>query len=253
MSELRKIYDEEFTLISTEKLKMFCQPVIEYTKKRLELYKKLFNVESLNKLTYVIYDDLEQYRQDYRESSHEEPPIYSRGSFGKTGCTIVFDRIPKEGTPMYYAKLGTCAHEAFHIYYRDLVYKNPKERIIWFDEGMARFFSGQKDYMNDEQFKKYYLKFKKNYRPITNLNERIQGNASVPDDKIFKREGVIDGYDISYLAIRYLYETKGITYIKKLMRNNDEILKVGNTVIDEMIKYYDARLQENSEHEPELE
>lgn len=254
MGELKKFYDEdEVKIITTDKLENYSQKLGEYIKKRLQLYKKLFDVDELSPLTYVIFDDLEQFRQCYREATHREPPAYSRGTFGDTGCNVVLENIPKEGTALYYRKLAICPHEAFHIYYKKLIYQDDDKRITWFDEGMARFISGEMEYMNDEQFQKFYKKFKRNYRPINNLNERIQGNTSVPDDKIFKREGVIEGYDISYLAIRYLYETKGIKYIKELMKNNDKILEVGNTVIDEMINYYDARLQEKSEQEPEIE
>ena len=74
------------------------------------------------------------------------------------------------------------------------------------------------------------------------LNERIQGNAQILDDKIFSRKGVISGYPLSYLAIRYLSETKGIDYIKKIMGDNNQILELGNSIIEKMIRYYDEKI-----------
>lgn len=245
MSEKRIIYDNEFKVISTDKLNVLNNQFVEYTKRSLEIYKDLFKVEKLHKLEFTIFDDLEEYRDICRKERKIEPPPYSRGCFGANKVYMVIEQPIIPGTEYFYQKRASGAHEAFHIYYRDLVYKNPKNRIVWFDEGMAQFFSKERAYTNDDKFAKYYSKFRNGYKPITNLNERIQGNTQVPDDKIFSRKGIIDGYAISYLAISYLAETKGIDYIKETMRDNKKILQLGNTIASEMIKYYDEKMKEN--------
>ena len=101
--------------------------------------------------------------------------------------------------------------------------------------------------MSEEGFKKFYSKFKRDYKPITNLNERVQGNLQVPDDMIFSRPGIIDGYTISYLAIRYLAETKGLEYLKEIMGDNKRILEIGENVIEELISYYDEKIASREE------
>lgn len=243
MSKQDTVYDNEFVVRSTETLRAFNDEFINYTRQKINEYKELFNVDSFDKLEFIIFDSLEDYRNNYREKFGTEPPEYSRGNFNGNIVRMVIEEAPIPGTEAYYHKRATGAHEAFHIFYRDLIYGNPQNRIVWFDEGMAQFVSGQKEHLSDNAFAKYYQSFRKNYKPITNLNERIQGNLQVPDDKIFKRKGVINGYAISYLAIRYLAETKGIDFLKTIMRDNDKIQEIGNTVQKEMIKYYDEKIK----------
>lgn len=250
MKELKKVYDGEFWVMSTDKLEGFDKEFIAYTKERYEVYKKLFGVECFKKLGFVLFDNLEDYREDYRTRLKKEPPSYSRGNFSRDTAYISVEQPLVPGGEYFYKKRGSGAHEAFHIFYRDLVYrKNNERRIVWFDEGMAQYFSGQKDYMNQEQLKKYYSNYKRAYKPITNLNERVQGTLQVPDDLIFSREGVIDGYAISYLAIRYLAETKGIDYLKELMGDNRKILELGESIIGEFTSYYDERLLNRDDEE----
>lgn len=244
MSKQQTVYDNEFIVKSPESLSEYNNEFINYTKQKINEYKELFDVDSFDKLEFIIFDSLEDYRNNYREKFGEEPPSYSRGNFNGNTVRMVIEENPLPETEAFYHKRATGAHEAFHIFYRSLIYGNPQNRIVWFDEGMAQFVSGQKEHLNDTEFAKYYQSFRKNYKPITNLNERIQGNTQVPDDKIFKRKGVINGYAISYLAIRYLAETKGLDYLKELMHDNQKILELGNTVQKDMIKYYDEKLKQ---------
>ena len=244
MGKQEQIYDDEFTLISTKRLGNFNEEFIRHTKSKFEEFKKIFGVDELHKLSFVLFDDLEEYRQYRREKDKTEPPSYSRGCYYNDTSVLVIDKLPEAGTKEFYSKRAYGAHEGFHVYYRDLVYKNPDDRVVWFDEGLAQYFSGEKDYLSKKQFKDYYSKFRKSYKPIENLNDRRQGNFSVPDDEIFQRKGVIEGYAISYLAIRYLAETKGIDFIKSIMNNKSKILELGNTIPKEMIKYYNEKILE---------
>lgn len=244
MKEPEKIYDDDFAVLSTEKLQDFNKEFVKHTKRKFEEFKKIFGVDKLPKLNFVLFDDLEEYRQYRREQNNIEPPSYSRGCFFEDTAVLVIDNIPQYGTKAFCQRCASGAHEAFHVYYRDFVYKNSKDRVVWFDEGLAQYFSGEKDYLNKKQFEEYYSKFRKNYKPISNLNNRRQGNSSVPDDEIFQRKGVIEGYTISYLAVRYLAETKGIDFLKDAMQDRNRILELGRTIPEEMIKYYDEKILE---------
>ena len=247
MDNFKVVYDDEFKVNSTNSLNLFNNQFIEYTKKGLKIYKKLFQVDHLEKLNFVLYDNLEEYRNDYRKALKKEPPEYSRGCFNGNNGYMVIEVPIIPGTEYFSQKRAGGAHEAFHIYYRNLVYKNPENRIVWFDEGMAQFFSGQRDYMNEEQFAKYYSSFKKDYKKIDNLNERIQGNLDITDNRIFARKGIIDGYTISYLAIKYLHDTKGVDFIKDVLRDKEKILELGSNIINKMIDYFDKKIQEKEE------
>ena len=42
-------------------------------------------------------------------------------------------------------RLYTASHELFHILYKKYILeKNNIDRVVWLDEGMAQFFSGEK-------------------------------------------------------------------------------------------------------------
>ena len=140
MNNLKTIYDNEFKLISSDSLNNFNVDFIEYTRKSLEQFKKLFDVSDLRKLEFMLFDDLENYRSFYKKETGNEPPEYSRGCFGDNRILMVVEPPLIPGTEYFMRKRVSGAHEAFHIYYRDLVYKKPENRIVWFDEGMAQFF-----------------------------------------------------------------------------------------------------------------
>lgn len=214
--------------------------ILDKTIEKFGLYRKIFNVEKLEKITFVIYDNIEDYRDYYRKINNQEPPEYSKGAFNEK-LNISYstkNSNPVYNTPMWYHTLSINAHEAFHIYYRKYVYKN--DRIVWFDEGLAQFFSGENDewLFDDEKFKNAFIKYIESYIPINNLNERIQGNSSVSDEIIFQRQNVFEGYKTSLFIIKYLFEKNGINYILEVIKDNEKIRNIGNSIIDEMVAFY---------------
>ena len=134
--------------------------------------------------------------------------------------------------------MGTNAHEAFHLYYKKYVYGN--DIIVWFDEGMAQFISGEKDWLlNDEvKFEQAFRKFLDDYVPIDNLNVRCHGKDEVSDEYIFDRPKVFRGYMASFLIIKYIDEVYGRTYLYELMKDNKKIREFGNRALEEMVSYY---------------
>jgi len=214
--------------------------IVQNTIEKLQFYKKIFGIEKADKMYFEMYSDIEEWRDYYRSVFKSEPPAYSRGTFEpkKSLSTSVQHPRAVYGTAMWYKTVCTNAHEAFHMFYKKYCYG--EDRIVWFDEGLAQFFSGDsEDKIKDEDsFILYFSHFLADYKPINNLNERIQGNNSVSDDFIFYREGVFNGYSASFLIIWYLYETKGMDYIIELMKDNKRIRELGEYVLEEAIEYY---------------
>ena len=208
---------------------------------KLDLYKDIFNKEELDKLTYVMLDDLETYRSYILKTYNHVCPEYSRGIFflgDKLSIVCITPEVQKNHF-QFYKMLLSNAHEAFHYYFRTYIFKTDANRVVWFDEGLAQYFSGEYEFLVDEELKKFYNNWKKKYIPINNLNKRIQGTDKVSDELIFKRDGVFDGYNTSYLIVRYLIETKGEKYVIDLMRDRNKILEIGDSnIIDEMDNYY---------------
>lgn len=217
--------------------------ILEKTKERFDFYRELFNKEKLDKIEFMLFDNYEEWKEFYTSRNHREPPEYSRGCFESENnlCYSVQKSGVLYSTPLWFHTISTNAHEAFHIYYKKYIYKD--DRVVWFDEGLAQYLSGEDDLWinNEEKLKKVFLEFYQNYKEINNLNDRIQGNNSIPDDLIFSRKGVFEGYKMSLLAIKYLDSKYGISYIKELMKYNKEIRELGTTIIDDMIEYYKER------------
>lgn len=232
--------NEEIEILSSENLDYINDFIINATREKFDFYRKIFEVERLEKIRFVMYDSLEEFRNDYIKNNGKIPPEYSRGYFkSKTNTSyIVIDKVPIKNTPLWYKKIYTNSHEAFHLFYKKYIYGN--DRIVWFDEGMAQFLSGENDnWLYDEnKLRENFIIYNNSYIPIFNLNDRIQGNDSISDELIFKRDNVFDGYRTSLFIIKYLEETKGMNFIIQLMKNNDEILKLGENIIDEMRNYY---------------
>lgn len=70
------------------------------------------------------------------------------------------------------------------------------------------------------------------------MNERIQGNSSVSNEIIFQRQNVFEGYKTSLFIIKYLFEKNGINYILEILKDNEKIRNIGNSIIDEMVSFY---------------
>ena len=80
----------------------------------------------------------------------------------------------------------------FHILYlKHILNGDLRNRIVWYDEGMAQFMSGEKDYLKDEkEFKEFYIQAKQRNRIIPNLSELYHGNSFYNDN--------YNGYKLSY-------------------------------------------------------
>lgn len=238
--------NDEMKIISEHSLDPILDEIIEYTKYKFELYRKLFKVDKLEKITMKIFDNLEEYREDAFKTRGVKSPDYSRGWFNsraaESNICIELEKLQlKSDNPNRYHKLvATNSHESFHYYYKKYYYGN--NRITWFDEGLAQYVSGEYDTLTEEEIRTKYMNFITNYIPITNLNERINGNKDVPDEIIFNRKDVFQGYDASFFCIKYLIENNGEEYLYNLMFNNDEILSLGNTILNDMIDFYNKKI-----------
>lgn len=196
---------------------------------KIEEYKKLFNVDQLDQITINYFDDINNFR-DFIYSirgKKESLPMYAKGTFD---MGMINGYVDKNNQTL---RLYNANHELFHILYLKYILKNDfSKRIIWYDEGMAQFLSGEKDYLlNFDKFKNYYIKVKEETIIIPKLNEIKHGINFCNNN--------YNGYDLSYLCIRYLNEILNDNEFKNLMINFDKIKDYGNNIITNMFLYYD--------------
>lgn len=151
-----------------------------------------------------------------------EPPIESKDSYNR-----------KEYNQVVF-------HELIH-YITDMLYGKLPE---WLTEGIAVNLDGS---------------YKKD---ITNLLKQIQkyqipSVSDMKDDQFVvldeEDNTIYDGYDLSYLMIRYILETLGKEYLLTLMKNKEQIPLVEQTTLIEAIDYFNCQyLEEKTIKSPNL-
>lgn len=232
---------KEYILYSPDSLKYITDIMIKTLSLKIEEYKELFNIKDIEKFQINYFDDIEKFRNFIYEIRGEEKslPMYAQGTYDKGMVNAFIHPNIIVGTPLYYSKVCTAAHELFHILYMKYILNyDYSKRIVWYDEGMAQFLCGQKDYLDsDEKFKEYYLSVRKNTKEVPNLNELDHGNK-------FKNENY-DAYDLSYLCIKYLNETLTENEFKNLVSNFEKIKEYEEKIITDMFNYYDNKILEN--------
>ena len=69
---------------------------------------------------------------------------------------------------------------------------------------------------------------------------------SITHGELFVNEDY-NGYDLSYLAVRYLLEKKTKEEIQEMVKNSEKVLEIGENVLASTIDYYQEKLDINNE------
>ena len=213
-------YPSSLKELSIETIQLLNEKIIEY--------EKIFKVKLNEPIIVNYFDDIEKFRKFIYDIRQEESlPEYAKGTYDE-GMVNAYIEPDKQIKRKY-----TAPHELFHIMYMKYILNNDySKRIIWYDEGMAQFMSGEKEkYSNKEKFREYYLKIRSNTKTIPRLNKLIHGESFINDE--------YNAYDLSYLSIRYLSETLSKDEFNDLMSNYHKIKKYGEDIVEKMFKYYD--------------
>ena len=231
-----KFDNNNFLLIAPDSLDYITKDLESILDSSLNFYKELFEVDNFRKVQINYFDDIDNFRNFIFELRGEKQslPEYAAGTFdnGMINAFIKPDII--EGTPLFNKRKYNASHELFHIMYQELVWeKNNQDRIVWFDEGMAQYFSGEYKYRIEDDFAKYYDFVKSQTIQLPKLNN-LEHGYSFCNDKY-------NGYDLSYLSIRYLNDILNKEEFIKLMSDFSNIKKYGNDIVTRMFIYYDEK------------
>lgn len=198
--------------------------------KKIKEYKEMFNVELNEPITVNYFDDKEDFRKFIIGIRKEDTlPKYATATYDNG---MINAYIEKE---IQLKRIYTASHELFHIMYMKYILLNDySKRIVWYDEGMAQFMSGEKDkYQDENKFMEYYQKVRTATKKIPNLNEITHGQSFVNEE--------YNAYDLSYLSIRYLNESLTKEEFLNLLSNFKMIQDYGYNIIDKMFDYYDKK------------
>lgn len=234
-------YDSsEYKLYAPDTLKIITDNMQDILLQKITEYKELFLIKDYRQIQINYFDDINKFREfviEVAPINKETLPKYARGTYDGGMINAYIEPNIEFGTHKYKDNLYMASHELFHIMYLELILDNNiNNRITWYDEGMAQLLSGEKDdLLKTETFKDYYLKVKENTKIIPNLNEISHGEDFCNSN--------YNGYDLSYLAVRYLKETLSKQEFKELLKNQKSILICGNCVLDDMFNYYDIKFK----------
>lgn len=231
--------NKNFILYAPDSLKHVYKNLEEKLDESLNLYKELFDVDDFRKVEIHYFDNKEDFRNYVYElrGEKESLPKYAVGT-GDDGMIIAYiDSNLKEEDPIFKKRQCLASHELFHIMYHELViFKTRQEHFTWFDEGCAQFFSGEKDYELNKGFSEWFKKVKQETKIIPKLNNLSHGEEFKTDD--------YNGYDLSLLAVKNLYDRLGYECFKRIMTNSS-ILRNGDGIIEEAFLFYGIITGEN--------
>lgn len=233
----KQFENKNFVLYAPDSLNYITNDLEYILNESLELYKNIFDVERFRKIQINYFDNLVNFRSFIYELRGEKKslPKYAKGTFDNGMINAFIEPNIIEGTPLFNHRKYNASHELFHIMYQELVWgKNNNERIVWFDEGMAQFFSDENKKEMTLDFSNWFNRVKNNTIIIPNLNELNHGNGF--------ETGEYSGYNLSLLAVKYLYDQLGINEFKKLIPDNEKIIELGSTIIKRAFDYYDKKL-----------
>ncbi len=228
--------NKAYILNAPQSLKYITDNMHDILNDKIEQYKKIFKIKQLNPIQINYFDNIEEFRNFiYKIRGEKESlPKYATGTYDNGMINAFITPNIDINSNDYKIKLYLANHELFHILYMQYILKNDyQKRIVWYDEGMAQFLSGEMDELLDiEKFKKFYLKVKNNTLVIPNLNEIEHGTSFCNNN--------YNGYDLSYLCIRYLREIMTNEEFQNLMSNFSKIKEYGINIVENMFAYYDS-------------
>jgi hypothetical protein len=234
-SNYKFLKTEHFSIRYSESLDQLVQATGRVIEEKIKEYEEFFDISLNKKIVINFFDNPEKFMEfmDGLWGQKFSMPYaqYKGGGFFPDG-KIVICLNPK--SQMRNAHMAS--HELFHLLYKGCTYKNDRsKRIVWYDEAMAQFMSGEKDHLKDgNKFLSFYSQVKKNTKIVPKLTGLHHGKEFINEN--------YNGYDLSYLSIRYLHETLSPEEFKALYSDFDKIKTLGVDIVEKMFKYYDEKL-----------
>ena len=208
-----KIKNNNLTIFCSNGLESFSNEFINYFNENIGKIKEELSIDQDTKIIVALTDDEAQAGFVYGKSSFS-------GFFNDTGA---FAYINLNGSKTKEYMFKGLIHELVHHLYKYYVYGKDNERITWVDEGLAQFFSGQKNDLKDEKAYSSFLEKNLGYSDNIDLNKLNHNDRSF---------GNRNGYNLSYIAIRYLYETYNHEKFINIIKSKEKLLEIGSTILE---------------------
>lgn len=226
---------ELYEITAPDSLNYIIDDLKKLFSKKIEEYNKLFNINKYRKIKLNLFDEQSKLKKFIKQSFGDNIPEFVSGTYhgGMINCYI--EKELEFKSDRYYGNIHLPCHELFHLMYNELILKNDvSKRIVWYDEGLAQVMSGELDFLDEDRFKRIYFDVKENTKELPNLNKINHDNNNFITN-------LYNGYDLSYLAVRYLKETLEEEKFYKLLNDFNWIKQLGETIVSDMFEYYDYK------------
>lgn len=228
------IENDDFIIYGNSDLEMLKEDIMNYLLEKKSLLLKFFGLKNFKRIPINLFNNHDVYIEFTKQ--FYEPAPYSRGNFtnGMINYSYDINAISKLKKALI--------HELVHLFYQS-IWEGKYERILWLDEGLAQYLSGEKNLLesNNERFKAWYLdriiRYDKKIPPIDFLKEHGSSYGKFVDNETNK----YNGYDLSYLIVRYIIEN--YNDIIALLNDVQKIKDLESHIIKECIHYYNAFFQ----------
>lgn len=188
---------------------------------------EFFGIDKFRKIEINLFDNQEAFLKFIKSLRWQgaKIPSYCKGTFDSFMVNESLNPIDVSLNPNQYK--SAVLHECIHIIYNSITDK----RITWLDEGLAMNLSGEKNNLLDEESLKGYITQK--LLPMnlpSNMNQLTHGEMLVNEE--------YNGYDLSYISVRYLLETKSKDEIHEIVSNGNKALEIGEDILPRALNYY---------------
>ncbi len=192
--------------------------------------RRFFKMPSHSKMTIELFKNKEDLHTYVENRYGEKPNVYSHGGFDDND--IFIEANLEQLKHQLFVVVDAIMHEYVHVIYQ-MIYKDKFERVVWLDEGLAQHLSEQKNLLEFDlpRFKSFFLR------------NVVAKSKDIPQIEYLKKHGSrrgefnyprYDGYAISYMLVRYLYERVERFY-KKTMSEEEFNEKKKNGMLKQMV------------------
>lgn len=230
-----KAENDHFKIFAADNLDDFTTDCLATITEQKQKILDFFGLDKFRKIEINLFDNQETFLKFIKSLRWQGAriPSYCKGTFDNFMVNYSLNPIDVSLNPNRY-KSGVL-HECIHIIYNSITDK----RITWLDEGLTMNLSGEKnDLLDDKSLKAYITQKILPMNLPSNMNQLTHGEMLVNEE--------YNGYDLSYLAVRYLLETKSKNEIHEIIRNSDKALELGKDVLPCAMSYYSNKLFINS-------
>lgn len=233
--------NEYYEIMVPSTLQEYGKEVLEYSSQKFQEYLHFFKEETFGeKIKCAIFLKREDFIKRVKEKGNY-PIVPSWAQWSKGSYCGEEVQILLEEQEDIHERIPTLAHETFHLFFQKFVYeKNGWNRIVWLDEALAGNYDGTTEKrIKRNQFSKIIenLILKKDLPTMCELEN--DENYNDTDYNLFKVVG------------RYLVETKTEDELFLYIHNKEIILKDGETILEESLRYFSEKYHITSNEQAE--